>query len=120
MSGANEDGADTYVWPPITRAHEVALVSGNYVDTTVETMFTHDMTTMAKPEVNVPIDTPRGVTILPTYVRLSEAPKPDGSCVTGEGINAAGWYVEFFYAGGPYGGLSTVQYRQFFPFGAFD
>ena len=69
--------------------------------------------------LNVPIDTAAGATILPTYVRLSEAPKPDGSCVTGHDITAAGWYVEFFYAPGVHAGLSTVQYRQFFPFGAF-
>ncbi len=70
---------------------------------------------MTEPLVNEATRLTDGTVIIPTYVRPSEAPLADGSCVTGVLIkNPAGWYVEFRYAG------DNEQHRGFFAFDAVD
>lgn len=63
-----------------------------------------------RPKVGEATRTENGV-IIPSYVRLSEHPKADGSCTTGPLIDKpCGWYVEYRFAGG------SQQYRGFFLF----
>lgn len=77
---------------------------------------------MAVPTVGEPYKMGEQV-IIPTYVRESEAPRPDGGCVTanvglGGTIDAEGWYVEFHYGRSAAGTQDTNQYRDFVPFPA--
>jgi hypothetical protein len=73
------------------------------------------------PTVGVPY-TIGAETLIPTYVKESEAPRKDGGCLTHDytrapgnvarSINAAGWYVEFHYPD------ATIAHRRFISFDA--
>lgn len=58
----------------------------------------------------------REMIIVPTYVRESETPQPNGACLTHDyterEIDPAGWYVEYTNA------KSGSHNRTFIPFGA--
>ena len=81
-------------------------------------MAMHPIDANARPHVGMPYAVNGGPEIIiPTYVRLSEAPMSDGGCITADladpaQFRPAGWYVEYRYPD------SSEQYRRFIPFPA--
>lgn len=66
---------------------------------------------MEAPEVGVPTRLVGVQHIVPTYVRPSAKPLPNGACeLPDEDHPQRGWYVEYRYVG------ETTQHRDFLPF----